>query len=145
MKLEDVFTPEQVQALEEFVGKKSDTPKTFWDDCPNFSRKEFICKCGGKHCAGDTAEPGENLVRGLQKLRNATNGRPVIISSGIRCPKHNAAVGGVYNSHHLEGTAADFAVSGWRSDTTMQTVKNLGVSPKEMYAIDSAYVHITIL
>lgn len=32
---------------------------------------------------------------------------PVIISSGYRCPKLNAAVGGVKNSQHLKGEAAD--------------------------------------
>lgn len=34
-------------------------------------------------------------------------GRPIIVNSGYRCPIHNAAVGGVANSQHLRGEAAD--------------------------------------
>lgn len=34
-------------------------------------------------------------------------GTPVIISSGYRCPALNNAVGGVSNSQHLKGEAAD--------------------------------------
>lgn len=34
-------------------------------------------------------------------------GTPVIISSGYRCPALNNAVGGVPNSQHLKGEAAD--------------------------------------
>ena len=35
--------------------------------------------------------------------------QPIIISSGYRCPKLNKAVGGVYNSQHTNGQAADIA------------------------------------
>lgn len=31
----------------------------------------------------------------------------IIVNSGFRCPKHNAAVGGVANSQHILGEAAD--------------------------------------
>jgi len=34
-------------------------------------------------------------------------GRPVIVSSGYRCKKLNDKVGGVKNSAHLTGCAAD--------------------------------------
>jgi len=34
-------------------------------------------------------------------------GRPIIVNSGYRCPIHNTAVGGVANSQHLRGEAAD--------------------------------------
>ena len=34
-------------------------------------------------------------------------GRPVYVNSGYRCPELNAAVGGVPNSFHLDGCAAD--------------------------------------
>lgn len=42
----------------------------------------------------------------LQPLRDAY-GKPIVINSGYRCPKLNAAVGGVKNSQHLTGQAAD--------------------------------------
>lgn len=34
-------------------------------------------------------------------------GKPIFISSGYRCPLLNQAVGGVANSQHLKGLAAD--------------------------------------
>lgn len=34
-------------------------------------------------------------------------GKPIIVNSGFRCPLHNGKVGGVYNSQHVSGQAAD--------------------------------------
>lgn len=42
----------------------------------------------------------------LDPLRTAW-GAPVTVNSGYRCPRLNAAVGGVPTSHHLRGMAAD--------------------------------------
>ena len=42
----------------------------------------------------------------LQPIRDAW-GKPIIVTSGYRCPKLNAAVGGVKDSQHLLGQAAD--------------------------------------
>lgn len=38
---------------------------------------------------------------------------PVIITSGYRCPQVNKLVGGVYNSQHMSGCAADFHIKGF--------------------------------
>lgn len=84
---------------------------TFWDSIRYFKRSEFACHCGGRYCNGFPVEPDEKLVTLLDGLR-AHYGKPVTVSSGIRCTKHNAAVGGVSNSQHLYGTAADIIVSG---------------------------------
>ena len=42
----------------------------------------------------------------LDPIREAW-GKPIIVSSGYRCKELNALVGGVKNSHHLLGCAAD--------------------------------------
>ena len=42
----------------------------------------------------------------LQPLRD-TLGCPIIINSGYRCPQVNKLVGGVANSQHMSGCAAD--------------------------------------
>ena len=42
----------------------------------------------------------------LDPLREAW-GRPIIVSSGYRCPELNKAVGGSATSHHMRGMAAD--------------------------------------
>lgn len=45
----------------------------------------------------------------LEPLRRHLD-HPVIISSGYRCPKLNKAVGGVRNSQHMTGEAADIHI-----------------------------------
>ena len=47
----------------------------------------------------------------LEPLRVAMN-EPIKIGSGFRCQALNKAVGGVYNSQHLKGQAADLCIDG---------------------------------
>ena len=47
----------------------------------------------------------------LEPLRKAM-GKPINISSGFRSQALNKAVGGVYNSQHLKGQAADIDIQG---------------------------------
>ena len=47
----------------------------------------------------------------LEPLREAMN-EPIRISSGYRCERLNRAVGGVSNSQHLKGQAADICIDG---------------------------------
>ena len=94
--------------------EQEDTDKaqtgTFWDDIRYFTREEFRCQCNGKYCNGFPVEPEEKMVRTVDEIRHRL-GIPIGIvtsgGSGVRCSKHNAEVGGVYNSEHLYGRAAD--------------------------------------
>lgn len=60
----------------------------------------------------NTPTPGitqnlERLVANvLDPLREAW-GKPIVVTSGYRCPELNKAVGGAKNSHHMQGMAAD--------------------------------------
>lgn len=47
----------------------------------------------------------------LEPLRVAM-GEPIKIGSGFRCPALNKAVGGVGNSQHMKGLAADLCIDG---------------------------------
>ena len=47
----------------------------------------------------------------LQALRDVI-GKPVVVTSGYRCPAHNKTIGGAPNSLHLSGMAADVKVEG---------------------------------
>ena len=47
----------------------------------------------------------------LEPLRVAMK-EPIKIGSGFRCQKLNKAVGGVYNSQHMKGQAADLCIDG---------------------------------
>ena len=70
-------------------------------------------------CASETAKANMqqmiNLVYlaayVLEPLRVAM-GEPIKIGSGFRCPALNKAVGGVSNSQHLKGQAADLCIDG---------------------------------
>ncbi|MFO1362937.1 MAG: D-Ala-D-Ala carboxypeptidase family metallohydrolase [Burkholderiales bacterium] len=52
------------------------------------------------------------LARGLDRVRRLL-GHRLDISSAYRCPELNAAVGGVPNSQHAQGLAADFTCPGF--------------------------------
>ncbi len=77
-----------------------------------FTDAEFKCKCDQPDCTALTA-PSQELVVRLNIMRSFLN-RPVIITSGIRCPRHNAESGG-QGPEHVRGEAADLAVGGSRS------------------------------
>ena len=105
-------TAAKVERPAEAEQEDTDKPKTgtFWDDIRYFTREEFRCQCNGKHCNGFPVEPEEKMVRTVDEIRHRL-GIPIGIvtsgGSGVRCSKHNAEVGGVYNSEHLYGRAAD--------------------------------------
>ena len=67
---------------------------------------------------------------------------PVLISSGVRCPAHNAAVGGVKNSRHLLGKAMDFRVKNVSGEKLLAYVRTLPV--RYVYRIDGSYVHMDV-
>lgn len=125
------------------VTEETETTGTFWDEIKYFTREEFKCKCGGKYCNGYPAEPEELLVRAAVKVREHF-GVPVTISSGLRCPTHNANSGGVYNSRHLSGKAMDFSVRGFNATSVLPYVQSLS-EIRYAYAIDSNWVHMDIL
>ena len=119
---------------------KADTTGTFWDNVKYFKRSEFACKCGGKYCNGYPAEPKEKLIMVAENVREHF-GKAMPVSSGLRCTRHNANVGGVSNSRHLSGKAMDFCVSGVPAATVLSYVKQQkGIR----YAIDGSYVHMDI-
>lgn len=68
----------------------------------HFSDEELAC-----HCCGEGADlVSDRLLNLLEQLRENIGG-PIEISCAYRCPEHNAEVGGVPNSQHVLGTAAD--------------------------------------
>ena len=72
----------------------------------NFKVKEFACKDGS-----DAVLVVPRLVMVLQSIRDHF-GKAVNINSGYRTPQYNAKVGGVDQSQHCYGTAADITVKG---------------------------------
>ena len=72
----------------------------------NFKVKEFACNDGS-----DTVLISDKLVDLLQKIRDHF-GVAVVINSGYRTSAYNKKVGGVSNSQHVKGTAADIVAKG---------------------------------
>ena len=78
-----------------------------WTLFANFSRSEFECKCSCGKCEMD-----ESFVKRLQHLRKQC-GFPFVISSGYRCPNHNARVSSTGSvGPHTTGHAVDIVCSG---------------------------------
>ena len=108
-------------------------------DTKNFKVSEFECKCG---CGAN--DISQTVINMCQKIRENL-GLPVRINSGYRCKQHNAKVGGVKNSYHTQGLAADLscakgALALW---TVIQNMWNNGELPELSYAIKYAnFVHI---
>ncbi len=74
----------------------------------NFKTAEFACPCCGE------VKTSNHLMAALEFVRCYFDDRIVTITSGYRCPEHNAdpKVGGATSSKHLLGIAADIEVKG---------------------------------
>jgi len=84
----------------------------------NFSLEEFECNCGCK-MPEFVKKNVEKLAENLQVLRDVV-GR-LDLTNAYRCKEHNADVGGLWNSKHLLGKAAD--------------IKSEPIKPKELAQI----------
>lgn len=116
---------------------------TFWDEIEFFTREEFRCQCGGKYCNGFPAEPKEAMVRIANQLRRNLN-VPVTIISGLRCSQWNSIQGGVANSQHMYGEAADIYAKGVSQARVEQELDAIG-GVRYHYPIDgSNNVHFDI-
>ncbi len=86
----------------------------------------------------------------LDPLRRAWK-RPVHVTSGYRCLRLNRAVGGVRNSNHLKGLAADIRTTGkYIVDTMgnrrlMELIKELGLPYKELlWENGGSWIHVSL-
>lgn len=69
-----------------------------------FKPEEFACR----HC--DANQMDAVFLEEIDELR-ARYGRPLVVSSGYRCPAHNAAVSSTgLTGPHTTGRATDFAI-----------------------------------
>jgi hypothetical protein len=73
----------------------------------HFKIDEFKCPCCGK------AEMSEKHLEMIDKARDLAD-VPFVITSGYRCPEHNAEVGGKANSEHVTGEGSDIKAVGSR-------------------------------
>lgn len=105
---------------------------------PHFKRAEFACRCG---CGADDISP--YLVACLEDVRKALD-LPLIITSGVRCEKHNAAVGGVPNSRHLYGEAADVTTRGVTARRLAKIINKRWPELKTIVYDEENFVHVQL-
>ena len=78
-----------------------------------FSIEELVKSASAERLAIDNTPPRAArrmltiLIEQLLDPIRRRYGAPIIVTSGYRCPALNTAVGGVANSHHIVGCAAD--------------------------------------
>lgn len=111
----------------------------------NFWKSEFDSK--------DGAEMPKEVLFNIQKLANQLQvlrdylGKSIKVNSGYRSPKHNKSIGGVKNSQHLLGKAADIVVKGIKPQELAVIVERL-IDNGEMLqggiGIYNSFVHYDI-
>ena len=67
---------------------------------------------------------------------------PWIITSGYRTPAHNAAVGGVPNSAHTRGLAADISIEGWPEGDVVALIAALSAVGLRRIGRARTFVHV---
>jgi uncharacterized protein YcbK (DUF882 family) len=104
----------------------------------HFSKADLACRC----CGQLKIESG--LIDALEQLRTLA-GQPIIVHDAYRCPAHNHAVGGVTDSEHTRGMAADINIPGMSLqqmyDLALQvpTFLNGGIG-----VYDGGFIHLDI-
>ena len=111
-----------------------------------FDESDFCCKGedqGTCECGHD-CYINPRLIELLDLLVDNMGGIVPEINSGYRCPEHNAAVGGVWNSQHTQGNAADLAVPDCMDiDTFEWYVKQLPFDGVGYYEDDN-FIHVDV-
>ena len=84
------------------------------------------------------------IVCCLQPIREMLE-KPMIITSGFRCSEVNKLVGGVSNSQHTKGQAADFTVSGETVEGLIFKIATSGIEYDEIINEYDKWVHISFV
>ena len=85
----------------------------------HFTKEEFDCQC---KCGNGDVIISEKLVYELETVREYY-GKPMRITSGIRCLAHNRKIGSRDTSSHIKGLAADISCTDM--GTRLELVKRL--------------------
>ncbi len=105
-----------------------------WADS-HFKQTEFACKHCGK------VKVSSVLITKLEALRAELGNIPIVITSGYRCPIHNKVIGGVKNSQHTRGTAADIKVNHYTPAEVAHFARMVGFGYVKVY---KSWVHLDI-
>jgi zinc D-Ala-D-Ala carboxypeptidase len=90
----------------------------------------------------DSLMPNVQLTAIKLELVRKALGKPIIITSGYRCPALNACVGGTATSAHTQGLAVDFHSSFGTPCEICQRLINAGVQFDKLIQEHNQWVHI---
>jgi len=113
----------------------------------HFSHDELKCHSGINcaHCGGLNLTTSR-LLDALEALRTVAGNVPIVVTSAYRCAAHNAEVGGVADSEHVQGNAADIMIVGmtpagmYRKARLVPAFRNGGIG----VALDQGYIHVDV-
>jgi len=97
--------------------------------------------CFACHCCGKL--PDNGMDHKLIDVLNEAGIRPDEVNCGYRCPKHNAEVGGVSNSQHIDGTAADIDAARFGVEELAHKFELLNADGVGRY-FDDNFVHVDV-
>ena len=89
----------------------------------NFNKSEFECNCGCE-MPNEVFLQIQKLASQLQCIRDFIR-FPINITNAYSCPTHNKEVGGVSNSQHILGKAADIQVDDSSPEAIYQVIDTL--------------------
>lgn len=137
--------PSEPEARPEELAPAAPEPEEPEEEVPmaseHFSLSEYACDCAG-YCSGFPVMPDPELTARVEALRCAC-GRPVILTSGVRCALRNEEVGGVSWSFHKRGHAADLYCPGVAVGDLAALAKEVGLNVLPYY--NSGYVHVELM
>ncbi len=85
-----------------------------------------------------------SLVRALEEIRERA-GRPVTVTSGYRPPAYNREIGGVSNSTHIDGLAADIYCDGLTTEQLHDICEQvIGPRGGVGYYPKSGFIHVDL-
>ena len=140
LEADGIFGPATEAAIRKAVSEEKPREEIIWEDIQYFRPEEFACKCG--KCGGWPGEVSRVLLCTADRVREHFDS-PAVVSSGLRCPEHNTAVGGAAASRHMTGRAMDFRIAGKNAGQVLAFVQ---AQPeiRYAYAIDGQYVHMDV-
>lgn len=86
----------------------------------------------------------QSLLNALEVLRSL-GPEPILVDSAYRCPEHNAEIGGVKDSQHQLGTAADIRIEGLNLQQMYDRAKQVPEFANGGVGVyDGGFIHVDV-
>ena len=86
----------------------------------------------------------QRLAEFLERVKEALDGKPIMINSGFRSKQVNDSVGSRDSSQHRIGAACDFRVPGMTPDAVVRAVIAAGLPFDQIIREFDAWTHISV-